>query len=85
MAKAVKLFRGFTMDFTADKMAAIREDGAVFLRIKGRHPRYGYGWGKWRRVEAVPASMNEMSANSSAVADGAYFGSDGKPNVRLPN
>ena len=85
MAKAVKLFGGFTMDFTADTMAAVAENGAVFVRVKGRHPKYGYGWKAWRKVAAVPAGMTEMDANDACVGRRAYFGADGKPNVRLPN
>ena len=27
---------------------ARRGDGAWFFRIQGRHPRYGYQWGRWR-------------------------------------
>lgn len=83
MAKAVKLFTGFTMDFTADKMAAIAADGKVFVRVKGK-TRYGYAWGKWKLVDAVPHGMHETFANGPNVAHGAYF-TNGKPNIRLPN
>jgi hypothetical protein len=67
MAKAVKIYTGFTMDFTADRQAAVREDGAVFTHVKGRC-RYGYAWGAWRRADAVPAGFHEASAPDIALA-----------------
>jgi hypothetical protein len=85
MAKAVKLFSGFSMDFTADRQVAVRADGMIFTRFKGRHPKYGYIWGKWYTIKAVPADMREMSQTDACINHRAYFGNDGKPNVRLPN
>lgn len=84
MSKAVKVFAGFTMDYGADKMAAVRADGMVFMRFKGRHPKFGYVWGKWYAVKEVPADMSEMSPTDACINHRAYFGNDGKPNVRLP-
>jgi hypothetical protein len=84
MAKAAKLYTGFTMDFTSDRQVAVRaRDGAVFTRVKKRD-RYGYAWGTWRRIDKVPAGFTEASANEANVGLRAYFGLDGKPNVRLP-
>ena len=83
MAKAVKIFSGFSMDFTSDRQAAVREDGAVFTRVKGR-TRYGYAWTKWRPTTSVPEGMREMEPNSACINYRAYFDANGKPNVRLP-
>ena len=84
MAKAVKIYTGFTMDFTADRQAALREDGAVFHRVKGRG-RWGYAWSRWRRADAVPADFHEASSNDANVGLRAYFDSNGAPKIRLPN
>lgn len=82
MTKATKLYSGFTMDYSADRMAAVAEDGTIFTRVKGR-TRYGYSWSKWRPTSAIPEGMREMEANSACINHRAYF-KDGKPNVRLP-
>jgi hypothetical protein len=84
MAKAVKIFTGFSMDYTSQRQAAIREDGAVFTRIMSRG-RYGYAWSAWRSAAAVPAGFNEASATDACINNRAYFGPDGRPSVRLPN
>ena len=67
MAKAVKIYTGFTMDFTADRQAALREDGAVFHRVKGRG-RWGYAWSRCGEPMRFPQTsmrhlpMTPMSA-----------------------
>ena len=83
MAKAVKIYTGFTMDFTADRQAAVREDGAVYMRVKGRG-RWGYAWGRWRRTDAVPAGFHEANAHDANVGLRAYFGANGMPKFGFP-
>jgi len=85
MAKAMKLFTGFTGDFTADKQWAVRADGAVFMRTKTKHPRYGWRWGWWIAASSgVPEGTHEATATDACINHRAYFGKDGAPNVRLP-
>jgi hypothetical protein len=60
VAKAVKTFTGYTMDYTSQIQFAVSATGKVFRRMQYRSP-YGYKWAKWS--ETVAAAIEGKSDN----------------------
>lgn len=97
MARALAIFTGGVIEL---RQAAIREDGTVFTRSQGRHPRYGYSWTPWRatgevlganaiagrsEIQCGFATLRRASPHDSFINNRALFDARGKVRVRLPS
>lgn len=95
MAKAIAIFTG---GITELRQAAIRDDGAVFIRMQER-TRFGLSWSAWRatgevlgensrqgmaEIQCGFATLRKADPNDCFINNRALFNHKGEIRARLP-